>query len=51
MPDINAEVIGLENGQYDMLYMAPDDPAVVKHLTDKGFVRSIFSRNLPKCCS
>jgi peptide/nickel transport system substrate-binding protein len=48
VPDINAQVIGLENGQYDMLLMAPQDPAVIQQLTDKGFARSIFSRNLPE---
>lgn len=48
IPDMNAEVVGLENGQYDMLYVAPDDPAVVKRLTDKGFVRGLVSRNLPE---
>jgi peptide/nickel transport system substrate-binding protein len=48
VPDMNAEVVGLQNGQYDMLYVAPDDPAVVKSLTDKGFVQSNFSRNLPE---
>ena len=48
VPDINAQVIGLENGQYDMLLAAPNDSAVVKQLTDKGFTRSIFSRNLPE---
>ena len=48
VPDINAQVIGLENGQYDMLLMAPNDSAVVKQLTDKGFTRTIFSRNLPE---
>ena len=48
VPDINAQVIGLENGQYDMLLMAPNDSAVIKQLTDKGFTRSIFSRNLPE---
>jgi peptide/nickel transport system substrate-binding protein len=48
VPDINAEVVGLENGQYDMLLQAPDDPAVVKRLTDKGLVRAKFSRNLPE---
>src|SRR5215472_199642 len=47
VPDVNAQVVGLENGQYDMLYLAPDDPVVVKRLEDKGFVRSLFSRNLP----
>jgi peptide/nickel transport system substrate-binding protein len=48
IPDINAQVIGLENGQYDMLSQAPDDPAIVKRLTDKGFVRAGFSRNQPQ---
>jgi peptide/nickel transport system substrate-binding protein len=47
VPDTNAQVVGLENGQYDMLYLAPDDPVVVKRLEDKGFVRSLYSRNLP----
>src|SRR5215831_12162699 len=46
VPDTNAQVVGLENGQYDMLYLAPDDPVVVKRLEDKGFVRSLYSRNL-----
>jgi peptide/nickel transport system substrate-binding protein len=31
-----------------MLLLAPDDPAIIKRLTDKGFVRSLFSRNLPE---
>ena len=48
VPDINAQVVGLENGQYDMLLQAPDDPVVVKRLTDKGLVRAKFSRNLPE---
>jgi len=47
VPDANAQVVGLENGQYDMLYLSPDDPVVVKRLEDKGFVRSLYSRNLP----
>jgi peptide/nickel transport system substrate-binding protein len=48
IPDINAQVVGLENGQYDMMYVAPEDPAVVGRLTGKGFVRTKFSRNLPE---
>jgi peptide/nickel transport system substrate-binding protein len=48
IPDVNAQVVGLENGQYDMIYTAPEDPAVVKRLTDRGFVRTKFSRNLPE---
>ena len=47
VPDLNAEVVGLENGQYDMLYVAPDDPAVVQRLEREGFVRTLYSRNLP----
>ncbi len=47
VPDQNAQVVGLENGQYDMLWVAPDDPLVVKRLEDRGFVRTLFSRNLP----
>jgi peptide/nickel transport system substrate-binding protein len=48
IPDMNAEVVGLENGQYDVLYAAPDDPAVVQRLTNEGYVRTLFSRNLPE---
>jgi peptide/nickel transport system substrate-binding protein len=48
VPDVNAQVVGLENGQYDMLLQAPDDPAIIKRLTDKSFVRAKFSRNLPE---
>jgi peptide/nickel transport system substrate-binding protein len=48
VPDVNAQVVGLENGQYDMLLQAPDDPAVTKRLMDSGFVRAKFSRNLPE---
>src|SRR5258708_7752329 len=48
IPDINAQVVGLENGQYDMMFVAPEDPAVVKRLADKGFVRTKFSRTLPE---
>ncbi len=48
VPDVNAQVVGLENGQYDMLLQAPDDPAVTRRLSDKGFVRAKFSRNLPE---
>jgi peptide/nickel transport system substrate-binding protein len=48
VPDLNAQVVGLENGQYDMLYIAPEDPAIVKRLTDKGFVRTRISRNEPE---
>jgi peptide/nickel transport system substrate-binding protein len=47
VPDVNAQVLGLENGQYDMLFLAPDDPVVVKRLEGKGFVRSLYARNLP----
>ena len=48
IPDLNAQVVGLENGQYDMLYVAPDDPTVVQRLTQEGFVQTKFSRNLPE---
>src|SRR5947209_10536691 len=48
VPDQNAEVVGLENSQYDMLYVAPDDPSVVQRLTQEGFVQSKFSRDLPE---
>jgi len=48
VPDMNAQVVGLENGQYDMLYVAPDDPTVVQRLTQEGFVQAKFSRNLPE---
>ena len=45
---MNAQVVGLESGQYDMLYVAPDDPSVVQRLTQEGFVQSKFSRDLPE---
>lgn len=48
IPDQNAQVVGLENGQYDMLLLAPDDPAVVDRLTREGYVLNKFSRNLPE---
>src|SRR5205814_9028599 len=48
VPDQNAEVIGLENGQYDMLLMAPDDPAVVDRLVKEGFVQTKFNRHVPE---
>src|SRR5262249_46459535 len=48
IPDANAQVVGLENGQYDMLLVAPDDPAVVDRLTKEGYVQTKFSRNLPE---
>jgi peptide/nickel transport system substrate-binding protein len=48
VPDQNAQVVGLENGQYDMLLTAPDDPAVVDRLTKANFVLSQYSRNLPE---
>lgn len=48
IPDMNAEVVGLENGQYDMMYAAPGDPAIVSRLKGKGFVLGAFSRNLPE---
>jgi peptide/nickel transport system substrate-binding protein len=48
IPDQNAQVVGLENGQYDMLLAAPDDPAVVDRLTKEGYVQTKFSRNLPE---
>src|SRR5215831_14150801 len=48
IPDPNAQVVGLENGQYDMLLIAPDDPAVVDRLVKEGYVQTKFSRNLPE---
>jgi peptide/nickel transport system substrate-binding protein len=48
IPDQNAQVVGLENGQYDMLLLAPDDPAVVDRLVKEGYSRSLISRNLPE---
>src|SRR5579859_7132719 len=48
IPDPNAQVVGLENGQYDMLLIAPDDPAVVDRLVKEGYVQNKFSRNLPE---
>jgi peptide/nickel transport system substrate-binding protein len=48
IPDQNAQVVGLENGQYDMLLLAPDDPAVVDRLVKEGYIRSLIKRNLPE---
>jgi peptide/nickel transport system substrate-binding protein len=49
VPDQNAEVVGLENGQYDVLYTGTiNDPVIIKRLQGEGFVRSLFSRNLPE---
>jgi peptide/nickel transport system substrate-binding protein len=48
IPDQNAQVVGLENGQYDMLLAAPDDPAVVDRLVKEGYTLNKFSRNLPE---
>ena len=48
VPDMNAEAIGLENGQYDMLLIAPDDPAVVDRLVKQGFVQTKFNRHVPE---
>lgn len=48
IPDQNAQVVGLENGQYDMLLIAPDDPAVVDRLQKENYVLDKFSRNLPE---
>jgi len=49
VPDQNAEVVGLENGQYDMLYTGTiSDPVIIKRLQGEGFVRTAFSRNLPE---
>jgi peptide/nickel transport system substrate-binding protein len=48
VPDPNAMVVGLENGQYDMLYTGTvNDPVIIKRLQGEGFVRTMFSRNLP----
>jgi peptide/nickel transport system substrate-binding protein len=47
IPDPNAQVLGLENGEFDLLYSAPEDKAVVDRLKGRGFVESVFSRNLP----
>jgi peptide/nickel transport system substrate-binding protein len=47
VPDINAQVLGLENGQFDWLWIAPDDPVVRKRLEERGFAHSAYSRNLP----
>jgi peptide/nickel transport system substrate-binding protein len=47
IPDPNAQVVGLENGEFDLLYASPDDKVVVDRLKGKGFVEAVFSRNLP----
>jgi peptide/nickel transport system substrate-binding protein len=48
VPDPNAMVVGLENGQYDVLYTGTiSDPVIIRRLQGEGFVRTMFSRNLP----
>lgn len=48
VPDMNAQVVGLEGGQYDMLLLAPDDPAVIDRLVKEGFVYQKFNRHVPE---
>lgn len=47
IPDMNAQVLGLENGEFDMMYDSPDDPLVINRLKGRGFAEAVFSRNLP----
>jgi peptide/nickel transport system substrate-binding protein len=48
VPDLNAQVVGLESHTYDLLEGQPTDPVIVKRLQDEGFTRTVFSRNQPE---
>jgi len=49
VPDLNAMVVGLENGQYHMLYSIQAlDESVIKRLRERGFSVTYYSRNLPR---
>ena len=47
IPDANAQILGLENGEFDLLYSPVEDPVVVERLKGKGLAEAVFSRNLP----
>ncbi|MDE3078356.1 MAG: ABC transporter substrate-binding protein, partial [Chloroflexota bacterium] len=50
VPDLNAEVVGVENGQYDMMLSSgPNiDPAVAKRVKSEGLGVSVFGRDNPE---
>ena len=39
IPDANAQILGLENGEFDLLYSPVEDPVVVERLKGKGSPR------------
>ena len=47
-PTINAQVVGLENGQYDMLLHGAGRPGRRESLDRQRLRASMFSRNLPE---
>jgi peptide/nickel transport system substrate-binding protein len=46
--DVNAEVLGLENGEYDLIYTQIREQAVVDRLKRSGFKEALVRRNLPQ---
>jgi peptide/nickel transport system substrate-binding protein len=46
--DTNAEVIGLENGEYDLIYSQIREQAVADRLKRAGFKEALVHRNLPQ---
>jgi peptide/nickel transport system substrate-binding protein len=48
IPDTNAQVLGLENGEYDLVYSQIRDRAVVDRLKRRGFKEALVSRNYPQ---
>jgi peptide/nickel transport system substrate-binding protein len=46
--DTNAQVIGLENGEYDLVYSQIREQAVADRLKRAGFKETLVHRNLPQ---
>jgi ABC-type transport system substrate-binding protein len=46
--DVNAQVLGLESGEYDLLYSQIRERAVVDRLKRAGFRETLVHRNLPQ---
>ena len=46
--DVNAQVIGLENGEYDLIYSQIREQAVGDRLKRAGFKETLVHRNLPQ---
>jgi len=46
--DPNAQVLGLENGEYDLVYTQIRERAVVDRLKRSGFKEALVHRNLPQ---